>query len=80
LKSLLPIIAKDVTMNLPRNKEEVIQKAQQYDLIYTQLGYLYTILPNAPCSRSGDLSTPGESHAMGYSEESTSYQLFDLIR
>jgi hypothetical protein len=35
-KSLLPPIAKYITMKLPRNEEEAIQKSQQYDLIYVQ--------------------------------------------
>jgi hypothetical protein len=36
LKTLLLLISKDITMKLPRNQEEAIQKAQQYDLIYAQ--------------------------------------------
>jgi hypothetical protein len=50
-------------MTMPNSEEEAIQKAQQYDLRYAQSGYLYTILPDAPRSRSGDLSAPGASHA-----------------
>lgn len=42
-------------MTMPRAEVETIQEAQQYDLIYAQLGYLYTILPDGPHSPSGDL-------------------------
>ena len=41
LKTLLPPIAKDITF-------EAILKAQQFDLIYAQSGYLYTVIPDAP--------------------------------
>ena len=41
-------------MTMPRNDDEDIQKQQLYNIIYSQLGYLYIILPNAPCSQSGD--------------------------
>jgi hypothetical protein len=51
-------------MTLPRNGEEAIQQSQQYDMIYVQLGYLYTILTYSPLSRSGDFSTLGESHVV----------------
>ena len=43
LKSLLPIIAKDVASERPQSEEEAILKSQQFDLIYAQSGYLYTI-------------------------------------
>jgi hypothetical protein len=61
LKSLLPPITKDVVMTMPNNEEEVIQKAQQYDLIYAQSWYLYSIILDAPCSQFSELST---SHAV----------------
>jgi hypothetical protein len=47
LKSLVSILAKDVASTFPRIKEEAINKAQQYDLIYAQSSYLYTVIPNA---------------------------------
>jgi hypothetical protein len=48
LKSLISILAKYVASNFPQSKEEAISKAQQFDLIYSQSGYLYTVLPDAP--------------------------------
>src|SRR5713101_4720233 len=48
LKSLLPLIAKEVGAERPQTEEEAILKAQQFDLIYAQSGYLYTIIPDAP--------------------------------
>ena len=47
LKSLVSILAKDVASTFPQTEEEAINKAQQYDLIYAQSGYLYTVIPNA---------------------------------
>jgi hypothetical protein len=41
-------------MTMPRNEDEAIQKEQLYNIIYSQLGYLYIILPNGPRSQSGD--------------------------
>jgi hypothetical protein len=37
-----------VASNFPQSEEEAISKAQQYDLIYSQSRYLYTVLPDAP--------------------------------
>ena len=48
LKLLLPPISKDVASERPQSKEEAILKAQQFDLIYAQSGYLYTIILDAP--------------------------------
>ena len=48
LKNFLPPIAKDVASERPQSEEEVILKAQQFDLIYTQSGYLYTVILYAP--------------------------------
>jgi len=47
LKSLFPIIAKYIATTYPQNEEEAINKAQQFKLIYTQSGYLYSVIPNA---------------------------------
>jgi hypothetical protein len=48
-------------MIVPKSEEEIIQKEQQYDLSYAQIGYLYTILHDAPHFFSCDLSTPRAS-------------------
>jgi hypothetical protein len=48
LKSLVSVLAKDVATTFPQSKEEAIRKDQQFDLIYSQSGYLYTVLPDAP--------------------------------
>jgi hypothetical protein len=48
LRSLVPLLAKDVASTSPQFEEEAISKAQQYDLIYAYLGYLYMVLPDAP--------------------------------
>jgi hypothetical protein len=48
LKSLVFVISKDVASTFPQSEEEAINKAQQFDLIYSQSGYLYTVFPDAP--------------------------------
>ena len=63
LKTLLPPTAKDVASERPQSKEEVILKAQQFDLIYAQSGYLYTIILDAPCVGTSYQDAPGEFHA-----------------
>ena len=62
LKTLPPPIAKDVTSKRPQTKEEAILKAQQFDLIYAQSIYLYTIIPDAPCAGTSYRDAPRESH------------------
>jgi hypothetical protein len=41
---------KDVSTSRVTSEEEAIFKAQQIDIIYTQFGMLYKILPDAPRS------------------------------
>jgi len=47
-KSLLPKISCDVAMSGAVTEEDVIRRAQHLDLIYSQSGTLYDIIPNAP--------------------------------
>ena len=49
LKSLIPTIVKDITLEQPKMKEEAIILAQQYDLIYAQSTYLNFIILDTPC-------------------------------
>ena len=63
LKNLLPPIAKDVTSKRPQIEEEAILKAQQFDLIYAQSGYLYTVIPDTPRLSTSYGDAPGASHA-----------------
>ena len=44
----MPYISKDVSTSRVTNEEEAILKAQQLDLIYSQFGILYEIIPDAP--------------------------------
>jgi hypothetical protein len=46
-KSLLPPIARDVSIVKVATKEKAIMHAQHLDLIYSQLGTLYDIIPHA---------------------------------
>ena len=47
LKTLTTDISKDVAQQKPTSEEDAISKAQHLELIYTQSGYIYNILPNA---------------------------------
>ena len=47
IKSLFPYISKDVSTSGVTNEEESILRAQQLDLIYSQSGILYEIIPEA---------------------------------
>jgi hypothetical protein len=46
-KSLLPPIAHDVAMGGVVTEEEAIARAQYLDLVYSQSGTLYELIPNA---------------------------------
>ena len=48
LKSLFPYISKDISTSGVTNEEEAILRTQQLDLIYSQSGILYEIIPEAP--------------------------------
>jgi hypothetical protein len=48
LKSLVPCMSKDVATTRVFFEEEVIMRDQQLELIYSQSGMLYKILPDAP--------------------------------
>jgi hypothetical protein len=50
LKSLVPQLSKDVAISGVFSEEEAIMRAQQFELIYSQSGLLYNILPDAPRS------------------------------
>jgi len=48
---------------MPATEEDAILKAMQFDLIYTQSGYLYTVIPDAPRTRGFLADKPGASHS-----------------
>ena len=59
-KSLLPTIARDVAMGGAITEEQAISRAQYLDLVYSQLGTLYDIVPNAP----RPTNDPSRQHAL----------------
>ena len=63
LKTLLPPIAKDIASEHPQSKEDVLMKDQQFDLIYAQFGYLYTVLLEAPHLSTSYRDALGACHA-----------------
>jgi hypothetical protein len=50
IKSLVPQLSKDVATSKVFFEEDAIMRAQQFELIYSQSGLLYNILPDAPRS------------------------------
>jgi hypothetical protein len=48
LKSLVQQLSKDIATSGVFSEEDAIMRAQQFELIYSQFGLLYNILPNAP--------------------------------
>ena len=77
LKSLLPYIAKDVSTSGVQNKQQAIFRAQEFDLIYAQSGFLYEIIPNVSRSSFDPKIKPGP-HADGV-VGCTSAKPMDLI-
>ena len=63
LKSLIHVIANDAASTFTQSKEEAISKAQQFDLIYAQSGYLYIVFPDAPRPIPFCQDKPEMSHA-----------------
>lgn len=75
LKSLLPLIAKDVSLTLPHVGDEAILKAQHFELIYAQSRYLFTVLPDSSKHSTSSAPTPRASNATDGLIESMHQQL-----
>jgi hypothetical protein len=65
LKSLVPQLSKDVAISGVFSEEEAIMRAQQFELIYSQSGLLYNILPDAPRSILDKTRQRARPHADG---------------
>ena len=64
-KSLLPQIARDVAMGGVVTEEEDIARAQYLDLVYSQFGTLYELIPNATRATNDPSKPSSTSHADG---------------
>jgi hypothetical protein len=64
-KSLLPPISRDVAMGGVVTEEEAIARAQYLDLVYSQSGTLYELIPNAPCTSTDPSKPSSMAHADG---------------
>jgi hypothetical protein len=65
MKSLLPKIARDVSMGSMVTEEEAIARAQYLDLVYSQSGTLYELIPNATRPTNDPSKPSTASHADG---------------
>jgi len=65
MKSLLPYILKDVSTSGLTTEDEAIFKAQQLNLIYSQSGILYEILPDELRSNIVPLKPKSRPHVDG---------------
>ena len=63
-QDLAPTHSKGHPTEHPQSEEEAILKAQQFDLIYAQSGYLYTIILDAPHLGTSYRDALGASHAV----------------
>jgi hypothetical protein len=61
-KSLLPPIARDVTMGGVVIEEEAISRAQYLDLVYSQSGTLYELIPNSTHANTDPYKPSSMSH------------------
>jgi hypothetical protein len=64
-KSLLPQIARDAAMGGVVIEEEAIARAQYLDLVYSQSGNLYELIPNATHATNDPSKPSSASHADG---------------
>jgi hypothetical protein len=64
-KSLLPHIARDVAMGGVVTEEEAIARAQYLDLVYSQSGTLYELIPNATRATNDPSKPSSTSHTDG---------------
>jgi hypothetical protein len=64
-KSLLPPIARDVAMGGAVTEEETIDRAVYLDLVYSQSGTLYDLLPNDARANTDPSKSSSSSHADG---------------
>jgi hypothetical protein len=63
-KSFVNDISKDISMGGVVTEEQAISHAQYLDLVYSQTGTLYDLLPDLPCPNASNTSTsPASSHA-----------------
>jgi hypothetical protein len=63
-KSFVNDIGRDIAMGGVVTEEQAISRAQYLDLVYSQTGTLYDLLPDAPRpSTSPTSTTPATSHA-----------------
>jgi hypothetical protein len=65
-KSLLPQIACDVAMGIVVTEEEAIARAQYSDLVYSQSGSMYELIPNATHATNDPSKPSSTSHADGF--------------
>jgi hypothetical protein len=64
-KSFVNQISRDVSMGGIVTEEQAISRAQYLDIVYSQTGTLYDLLPNAPRpSTTATSTTPAASHAV----------------
>jgi hypothetical protein len=64
-KSLLPPIARDVSMDGMVTEEQAIARAQYLDLVYSQSSTLYDLFPNAAQANIDPSKPSSSSHADG---------------
>ena len=64
-KSIFPPIASDVAMGGVVTEEQAISHAQYLDLVYSQSGTLYELIPNTPRPKNNPSRHTPEPHVDG---------------
>ena len=57
---MLPPIAQDVAMGSAITEEQSISRAEYLDLVYSQSGTLYDLIPQAPCPSTDPAKAPSK--------------------
>ena len=60
-----PPIARDVAMGGVVTEEQAISRDQYLDLVYSQSGTLYDLIPHAPCPITNPSKPPAKTHVDG---------------
>jgi len=76
LRTLLAPIAKYFSSHFPQTEKEALQTALRYDSIYTQSGYVYTVIPDL--TRPSGANAPRASHTADIIVGSVSVSLYSL--
>jgi hypothetical protein len=80
---LVPQLSKDITTSRFFSEEDAIMRAQQFELIYSWSGLLYTIFPDVPCSildKARQRAGPHADGIVGSAQTKPAEQLIEQLQ